>query len=118
MHELEKIYDDFYEIDVRNHFEIVQFYEKNQLILDNKSKFNDTDDLKIWLDASKSRKRNSINVYLYVTAALLFIIEFSVGRNMLSSETKLLMIKIAFLIFMTAIVNEYLYDKIMKWIKK
>ncbi len=38
---IEKIYDEFYEIDVENHFEIVKFYEKNQMILDNKSNFID-----------------------------------------------------------------------------
>ena len=39
-----EIYSDFYEIDPDDSMGIIRLYEKNQLLLDNKSTFKDKDD--------------------------------------------------------------------------
>jgi tetratricopeptide (TPR) repeat protein len=206
MQEIEKIYDGFYKIDVKNHSKIVKFYENNQLILDNKSKFidfedfkehtlilaqyiisleslgklsktikyaektlsiietnidnfetpikdfdaywstltskgrahynikeykvaieifeklidwdNENDYFKQWLDASKKRKRNSLNKYFYLAAFIFIFGEIAISRNILNQEIKLMMLKLGFLCLLTALINEYFWDKIIKWIKK
>lgn len=203
---IEKIYDEFYEIDVENHFEIIKFYEKNQMILDNKSNFidfeefnehililtkyiiglenlgrytktiqyaeknisliennidkfnvsfsdfdtywstltskgrghynnkeyktsieifeklcewdNENDYLKQWLEASKKGKRNSLNKYFYLTAFLFIFGELAFSDGFLSKEIKLIMLKFGFLFLLVAVVNEYFWDKIIKWTKK
>ena len=206
MQEIEKIYDEFYEIEVENHFEIVKLYKKNQLILDNKSNFIDFEDfneyilvltkyiigleklgrytktiqyadknisliennidkfnvplsdynaywstltskgrahynkkeykisieifeklcdwdsendhLKEWLEASKKGKRNSLNKYFYLTAFVFIFGELVFSDGFLSKEIKLIMLKVGFLFLLAALINEYFWDKIIKWTKK
>jgi tetratricopeptide (TPR) repeat protein len=44
MTESTTIYDDFYNLDINNATGVIKFYEKNLLLLDNKSVFQDKDD--------------------------------------------------------------------------
>lgn len=76
------------------------------------------DNFKNWLDASKSRQRNSINKYLYIIASILFIIEIFLGDQIGISKIKLYMSGFGFVLFMMALINEYLVDRILKMIKK
>lgn len=78
----------------------------------------DNDNFKNWLDASKSRKRNSINKYLYIIALILIITEIFFGDQIGNPKIKLYMTGFGFIIFMIALINEYLVDKILKMIKK
>jgi tetratricopeptide (TPR) repeat protein len=205
MAEALEIYSDFYEIDPNDSMGIIRLYEKNQLLLDNKSTFKDKDDFnefvlllgqyvislekmgkyskavkysdnlldlidlkkgdfniekkdfttywsimtskgralynlkdykksipifeellewdsdndnfKNWLDASKSRQRNSINKYLYIIASILIITEIFFGDQIGNPKIKLYMTGFGFIIFMIALINEYLVDKILKMIK-
>jgi tetratricopeptide (TPR) repeat protein len=206
MAEALEIYTDFYEIDPNDSIGIIRLYEKNQLLLDNKSTFKDKDDFKDfvlllgqyvislekmgkyskavrysdkllnlidlqgdefdidkrdfttywsimtskgralyylkdyknsipifeellkwdsdndnfnnWLDASKSRQRNSIHKYLYIIASILIITEIFFGDQIGNPKVKLYMTGFGFIIFMIALINEYLVDKILKMIKK
>jgi len=201
-----EIYSDFYEIASDDYMGIIRLYEKNQLLLDNKSTFKDKDDFndfalllgqyvislekmgkysktvtysdkllhlidlkkkefdinqndftiywsimtskgralysqkdykkaisifekllewdsendnfKNWLDASKSRQRNSINKYLYIIASVLIITEIFFGDQFGIPKIKLYMSGFGFVIFMIALINEYLVDRILKMIKK
>ena len=201
-----EIYSDFYEIDPDDSMGIIRLYEKNQLLLDNKSTFKDKDDFndfvlflaqyvislekmgkyskavtysdkllhlidlkkkefdinqndfttywsimtskgralynlkdykkaipifekllewdsendnfKNWLDASKSRQRNSINKYLYIIASVLIITEIFFGDQFGIAKIKLYMSGFGFVIFMIALINEYLVDRILKMINK
>ena len=201
-----EIYSDFYEIDPDDSMGIIRLYEKNQLLLDNKSTFKDKDDFndfvlylaqyvislekmgkyskavtysdkllhlidlkkkefdinqndfttywrimtskgralynlkeykkaipifekllewdsendnfKNWLDASKSRQRNSINKYLYIIASVLIITVIFFGDQFGIAKIKLYMSGVGFVIFMIALINEYLVDRILKMIKK
>lgn len=205
MAEALEIYSDFYEIDPNDSMGIIRLYEKNQLLLDNKSTFKDKDDFndfalllgqyvislekmgkyskavkysdklldlidlkkdefnitkkdfttywsimtskgralynikdyknsipifeellewdsdndnfKNWLDASKSRQRNSINKYLYIIASILIITEIFFGDQIGNPKTKLYMTGFGFIMFMIALINEYIVDKILKMIK-
>ncbi len=200
-----EIYSDFYEIDPNDSMGIIRLYEKNQLLLDNKSTFKDKDDfndfvllvgqyvislektgkyskaikhadrllalidskkdefdinqkdftsywsilitkgrslynlkdyknsipiferltewdadndnLKIWLDASKSRKRNSINKYLYIGASILIISKIFLNDQIENPKIKLYMTGLGFVLFMIALINEYVVGKILKMIK-
>lgn len=206
MAEVLEIYSDFYDIDSNDSIGIIRLYEKNQILLDNKSTFKDYDDFedfvlllgqyvisleqmgryskavkysdklldlidlkkdyfkiekkdfttywsimtskgralynlknykssipifeellewdsdndnfKNWLDASKSRQRNSINKYLYIIASILFIAEVFFGDQIGNPKIKLYMSGFGFIIFMIALINEYFVDKIVKMIKK
>jgi len=206
MAEALEIYNDFYEIDPNDSMGIIRLYEKNQILLDNKSTFKNKDDFndfvlllgqyvislekmgkyskavtysdkllqltdlkkdefdinqkdfttywsimtskgralynlkdyknaipifekllewdsendnfKNWLDVSKSRKRNSINKYLYIIASILIITEIFFGDQIGNPKIKLYMTGFGFIIFMIALINEYLVDKILKMIKK
>ena len=206
MTEALEIYSDFYEIAPDDYMGIIRLYEKNQLLLDNKSTFKDKDDFndfalllgqyvislekmgkysktvtysdkllhlidlkkkefdinqndfsiywsimtskgralysqkdykkaisifekllewdsendnfKNWLDASKSRQRNSINKYLYIIASVLIITEIFFGDQFGIAKIKLYMSGFGFVIFMIALINEYLVDRILKMIKK
>lgn len=206
MAEALEIYNDFYEIDPNDSMGIIRLYEKNQILLDNKSTFKNKDDFndfvlllgqyvislekmgkyskavtysdkllqltdlkkgefdinqkdfttywsimtskgralynlkdyknaipifeklldwdsendnfKNWLDVSKSRKRNSINKYLYIIASILIISEIFFGDQIGNPKIKLYMTGFGFIIFMIALINEYLVDKILKMIKK
>ena len=205
MAEALEIYSDFYEIDPNDSMGIIRLYEKNQLLLDNKSTFKDKDDFndfalllgqyvislekmgkyskavkysdklldlidlkkdefnitkkdfttywsimtskgralynikdyknsipifeellewdsdndnfKNWLDASKSRQRNSINKYLYIIASILIMTEIFFGDQIGNPKIKLYMTGFGFIMFMIALINEYLVDKILKMIK-
>ncbi len=204
MAEALEIYSDFYEIDPNDSMGIIRLYEKNQLLLDNKSTFKDKDDFndfalllgqyvislekmgkysksvkysdklldiidlkkdefniikkdfttywsimtskgralyhikdyknsipifeellewdsdndnfKNWLDAAKSRQRNSINKYLYIIASILIITEIFFGDQIGNPKIKLYMTGFGFIMFMIALINEYLMDKILKMI--
>jgi len=205
MAEALEIYSDFYEIDPNDSMGIIRLYEKNQLLLDNKSTFKDKDDFndfalllgqyvislekmgkyskavkysdklldlidlkkdefnitkkdfttywsimtskgralynikdyknsipifeellewdsdndnfKNWLDASKSRQRNSINKYLYIIASILIMTEIFFGDQIGNPKIKLYMTGFGFIMFMIALINEYIVDKILKMIK-
>jgi tetratricopeptide (TPR) repeat protein len=206
MAEAFEIYSDFYEIDPNDSMGIIRLYEKNQLLLDNKSAFKDKDDFKDfvlllaqyvislermgkysktvkysdkllhlidlkkdefdinqkdfttywsivtskgralynlkdyknaipifekllewdsendnfinWLDASKSRQRNSINKYLYIIASILIVFEIFLGDQIGNPKIRLYMAGFGLIIFMIALINEYLVDKLLKMIKK
>ncbi|MGF7140744.1 hypothetical protein [Roseimarinus sediminis] len=79
---------------------------------------SENDNFKNWLDASKSRLRNSINKYLYIIAGILFITEIFFGDKIGIPKIKLYMSGFGFIIFIIALINEYLGDKILKMIKK
>jgi len=77
----------------------------------------DNDNFKNWLDASKTRKRNSINKYLYIGASILIITEIFFGDQIGNPIVKQYLTGFGFIMFMTALINEYLVDKILKMIK-
>ena len=79
---------------------------------------SENDNFKNWLDASKSRQRNSINKYLYIIASVLIITEIFFGDQFGIAKIKLYMSGFGFVIFMIALINEYLVDRILKMIKK
>jgi len=74
----------------------------------------ENDNFKNWLDASKSRKRNSINKYLYIGASILIITEVFFGDTIGNPKIKLYMSGFGFIMFMIALINEHLVDKILK----
>ena len=78
---------------------------------------NENDNFKIWLDASKSRKRNSINKYFYIVASILIITDVFFRDHIENPKIKLYMSGLGFIMFVTALINEYLVDKILKMIK-
>ena len=202
MTDTSKIYDDFLEVDPNEKFEVIKFYEKNSLILDNRSNFRGSDDfeeyisilvqytislentgkyskaieyaekvidlidskaeefhinlsdyipywrtltikgrayynlkqykyaietfnrllsqdpendnLKEWLNASKSEKRKSINKYLYISSLLLFLFSFMVESRNIGR----LFGELGFIFLIFASVNEYFGDRIVNWMKK
>ncbi len=206
MPEALKIYSDFYKIEPTDYIEIISFYEKNETLLDNKSKFKDKEDFnnfvlllgqyvisleeigkyskavkyadkflhlidlgveefnidkkdfttywsimtskgralyylkdyknsisvfekllewdsendnfRNWLDESKSRRRNSINKYLYVIASILVITDIFLGDKIGNPQTTFYITGSGFIIFIIALINEYFIDKILKIIKK
>ncbi|MBS4059093.1 MAG: hypothetical protein KG029_01720 [Bacteroidetes bacterium] len=77
----------------------------------------DNDNLKNWLDSSKSRKRNSINKYLYIGASILIISKIFLEDQIENPKIKLYMTGLGFVMFMIALINEYLVDKLLKMIK-
>ncbi|WP_163323611.1 hypothetical protein [Draconibacterium mangrovi] len=79
---------------------------------------NENDYLKQWLEASKKGKRNSLNKYFYLTAFIFIFGELAFSDGFLSKEIKLIMLKVGFLFLLVALVNEYFWDKIIKWTKK
>lgn len=79
---------------------------------------SENDNFKNWLDASKSRQRNAINKYLYIIASILIITEIFLGDQIGNPKIKLYMTGLGFIMFMIALINEYLVDKILKMIKK
>ncbi|MCT4640518.1 MAG: hypothetical protein N4A72_22665 [Bacteroidales bacterium] len=203
---LEKIYDDFYDIDPSDYIAIIKLYENNQILLDNKSTFNDEDDfnnfvlllakyvisledkgryskvvrysdnllelidlkkdefgiikkdfttywsvmtskgralynlkdyknailifeklhewdsdndnLRNWLNASKSRQRNSINKYLYIVASILIVAVVFFGDQIGNQEIRFYMSLFGVIIFIIILINEYLIDKILRVIRK
>jgi tetratricopeptide (TPR) repeat protein len=203
---LEKIYDDFYDIDPSDYIAIIKLYENNQILLDNKSTFNDEDDfnnfvlllakyvisledkgryskvvrysdkllelidlkkdefgiikkdfttywsvmtskgralynlkdyknailifeklhewdsdndnLRNWLNASKSRQRNSINKYLYIVASILIVAVVFFGDQIGNQEVRFYMSLFGVIIFIIILINEYLVDKILRVIRK
>jgi tetratricopeptide (TPR) repeat protein len=206
MTESTTIYDDFYNLDINNSTGVIKFYEKNLLLLDNKSVFQDKDDfddyiliicqyvtsledigkytktlkyaerginlidlkieeynidlndysaywsmlsskgrshfylkdyknsihdyerlhqwdpdndnIKNWLVSAKSRQRNSINKYLYITAIILILTEMIFGNKFGNLKLKLYMSVIGFIIFLTGVLNEYYGDNLVKLIRK
>ena len=78
----------------------------------------DNDNLKNWLDASKSRKRNSINQYLYIIALIFITTELFFGDQIGNPMIKLYVTGFGFLIFTIALINEYLVDIILKMRRK
>jgi tetratricopeptide (TPR) repeat protein len=206
MTESTTIYDDFYNLDLDNSTGVIKFYEKNLLLLDNKSVFQDKDDfddyitivcqyvisldnigkytktlkyaerginlidlkleeynidlkdyssywsmlsskgrahfylkdyknsiqsyerlhswdperdnIKNWLESAKSRQRNSINKYLYITAIILILTEMIFGNKLGNPNLKLYMSIISFVIFLTGVINEYYGDNLVKLIRK
>jgi tetratricopeptide (TPR) repeat protein len=206
MTESTTIYDDFYNLDLDNSTGVIKFYEKNLLLLDNKSVFQDKDDfddyitivcqyvislenigkytktlkyaerginlidlkleeynidlkdyssywsmlsskgrahfylkdyknsiqsyerlhswdperdnIKNWLESAKSRQRNSINKYLYITAIILILTEMIFGNKFGNPNLKLYMSIISFVIFLTGVINEYYGDNLVKLIRK
>lgn len=203
---LEKIYDHFYDIDPSDYIAIIKLYENNQILLDNKSTFNDEDDfnnfvlllakyvisledkgryskvvrysdkllelidlkkdefgiikkdfttywsvmtskgralynlkdyknailifeklhewdsdndnLRNWLNASKSRQRNSINKYLYIVASILIVAVVFFGDQIGNQEIRFYMSLFGVIIFIIILINEYLIDKILRVIRK
>ena len=78
----------------------------------------ENDNFKNWLEASKLRQRNSINKYLYIIASVLVITEIFFGDQFGIPKIKLYMSGVGFVIFMIALINEYLVDRLLKMIKK
>lgn len=74
----------------------------------------DNDNLKNWLKSSKSRKRNSINKYLYIGASILIISKIFLDDQIENPKIKLYMTGLGFVLFMIALINEYLMGKILK----
>jgi len=79
---------------------------------------SDNDNFKNWLDDSKSMKRNSINKYLYIIALILLITYIFFGNQIGNPKIELYMSGFGFILFMIAMINEYLVDRILKMIKK
>ena len=78
----------------------------------------DNDYLKDWLDSSRSRKRNAINKYLYSISVILYFTEVFFGDKIGNQKIKLFLIVSALILFIIALVNEHLVDRIFKMIKK
>lgn len=78
----------------------------------------ENDNFRNWLIASRHNKRNSINKYLYISATFLILTVLAIGDNVLDKEIKLLLLKLAILLYAAAFINEYFYDRIIEWIKK
>ena len=79
---------------------------------------SENDNFKNWLEASKSRKRNSINKYLYIIALILIVTKISFQDQIENPQIKLYMSGFGFILFTIAMINEYLVDKIFKMIRK
>ena len=79
---------------------------------------SENDNFKIWLNASKSRKRNAINKYLYIIASILLVTEIFFGDQLGNPKIKLYMTGVGFIAFMIALINEFFVDKILKMIKR
>lgn len=197
-----KIYRDFYHIDANDYMGIIRFYERNSLLLDNKSTFQnrdefnhyvsvvgqyvislenlgrysktikyadksltlidskaddygitlkdfttywsiltskgralynlkdyknsiqvfdklltwdkDNDNFKNWRDAAKTKKRNSINNYLYITAGILLFSEIFLGDLLGVPKVRLYMSGIGLLLISIALFNDYFLGKIFK----
>ena len=78
----------------------------------------ENDIIKNCLVSAKSRQRNSINKYLYITATILIITEMIFGNKFGYPKLKLYMSGIGFIILLTALINEYFGDKLIRLIRK
>ena len=76
------------------------------------------DNIKNWLESAKSRQRNSINKYLYITAIILILTEMIFGNKFGNPNLKLYISIISFVIFLTGVINEYYGDNLVKLIRK
>lgn len=74
----------------------------------------DNDNLIKWLEFSNSKKRNSINKYLYVSGAVFFLLYITLR----SSSNGLLFLKLGYLLAIGGLINDYFGDKISKWMQK
>ena len=94
-------------------------YKKSIPIFDRLLQWDsESDNFKNWLEASKSRNRNSINIYLYLIASILMITKIFFGGKIGNPKVKLYLAGFGFIIFSIALINEYLVDEIIKRIKK
>lgn len=78
---------------------------------------SDNDNFKIWRDGAESKKRNSINGYLYISAAILLVTEIFLGDLIGIPNIKFYMSGFGFLLFLIALFNELFLGKILKMIK-
>ncbi len=78
----------------------------------------DNDNFKIWRDGAKSKKRNSINSYLYISAAILLVTEIFFGDLSGIPKIRFYMSGFGFLLILIALFNELFLGKILKWDKK
>jgi len=78
----------------------------------------DNDNIRNWLDSAKSRQRNSINIYFYVTGLILLFVEMIFGNQFGNPKLKLYLSVISFLFLSIGLVNEYFGDKLIKLFRK
>lgn len=79
---------------------------------------SENDNFRLWLDASKSRKRNLINQYLYIVSSILILSELIIRNSIENHKIKIFMLGLGLILFSIALFNEYFVDKILKMIKK
>jgi tetratricopeptide (TPR) repeat protein len=79
---------------------------------------SDNDNFRLWLDTSKSRKREFINRYLYIASSILIFTHLFIGDSIINPKIKNYMLGLGIILFIIALLNEHLVEKILKMIKK
>ncbi len=102
----------------RLHYEFKE-YDKSILAFEKLLSWDsDNDNFKLWLDSAISKKRRSINKYLYAGAIFLLILSYVIkGQTENIYRFRLIPITGFFLVVVAAI-NEFVIDEIVKWRKK
>ena len=93
---------------LKNYKESIQTFEK---LLEWDS---ENDNIKNWLNTSRSKKRAQVNRYLYITALILFFLSVLPYFK----DSGMIFLKLGFLFSIIGLINEYFGDIIEAWLKK
>ena len=75
----------------------------------------ENDYLKNWFESSKRNRRIAINTPLYIIGFALIFMDV-IFTNAITPELERTLTKIGFLLILAALINDYVYDRIKKWI--
>jgi len=79
---------------------------------------NENDNIREWLNDSRSKKRNSINKYLYIIGFSFFFLEALYVKLIDGPKPQIHLLEFGYALFFIGLMNEYYGDKVVNFLKR